>query len=469
MAKKATDPVGELVQETIDMKKQALVFVNAKRSAEAVAEDLAKRYPVQYPDLAKKVLKALQQPTKQCRRLAFCIERGTAFHHAGLVAKQRHLIEEAFNKGELKVIAATPTLAMGVNTSAFRVIIRDLHRFDGYMQEIQVLEYLQMAGRAGRPDFHDTHGEAITIAKTTSDGEWIKERYWEGEPEPIYSKLASLPALRTAVLSLYASRFVKSRKELLDFFSRTFFAYQYRNTTKLNEKILDVEEQLEEWGFLHSEQATPIGRRVSQLYIDPYSAHLLLEGIQSKKPKTDLGILHLVCSCIELRPLLRLKANDFAQINPESVLPEPSMFSAEYEEYMAAAKTANMLSLWLDEAPEERILEEYDVRPGELRSKIDTGDWLLYSAVELCKLLGTERTAFLRCRLRLKYGVKPEIIPLLRIRGVGRVRARKLYRAGLTSIQQVAAASETQLAKLLGPTTAFKVRQQLAGSAARKL
>jgi helicase len=461
MAKGKSDPVTELVEQTLDQKKQVLVFVNTKRSAESVAEDLAKRYPAQFPDLGKQALKALTSPTKQCRRLAFCLEHGIAFHHAGLVAKQRHLIEDRFIAGDLKVIVATPTLAAGVNVPAFRVIIRDLYRFEGHMKEIPMLEYLQMAGRAGRPDFHDDYGEAVTIAKSESDAAWVEERYWNGEPEPIYSKLASLPALRTAVLSLYASRFVRSRAELIDFFSKTFFAYQYRNIDKLTEKLADVEEQLEEWGFLLKENATPLGRRISQLYIDPYSAYILMQGIMSKKEKTEASIIHLLCLCAEMRPLLRLKAADFATTPViDSLVPEPSMFSPDYEEFLEAAKTASMLDRWMSEAAEELILEEFGVRPGELHAKKDTGDWLLYSATEICKLLSVDRTPFLRTRLRLKYGVKAELVPLLRLKGVGRVRARKLFRAGYTTLPLVASAPTEKLNALLGPLVTKKVREQ---------
>ncbi len=458
---KALDPLSELVDEALLLQKQTLIFVGTKRSAESVAEEQAKRREAQHSEVAKKILKALSSPTTQCRRLAYCVERGCAFHHSGLVAKQRQIVEEEFLKGTIKIISATPTLAAGINLPAFRVIIRDLHRFDGYMQEIPVLEYLQMAGRAGRPDFHDTFGEAITIAKNASDAAWIEERYWNGEPEPIYSKLASLPALRSAILSLYATRFVKTKTELHDFFGKTFFAHQYRSRSKLDEKLEEVQAQLQEWGFLVGEQATPLGRRVSQLYIDPYSAHILLQGIQSKKQKTDGAILHLVCSCIEMRPLLRLKTNDFAQEDVESLLEEPSMFSAEYEDFLQSAKTARMLEKWCSESPEELILEEFAVRPGELHVKKSTGDWILYAATELCRLLQIERSAFLRARLRLKYGVKPELLPLLRIRGVGRMRARTLFNAGLTSIQLVASASDAKLRQLLGEKTASRVREQL--------
>ena len=86
---------------------------------------------------------------------------------------------------------------------------------------------------------------------------------------------------------------------------------------------------------------------------------------------------------------------------------------------------------------------------------------MLYSATELCKLLNVERREFFRARLRLKYGVKAELIPLLRIKGVGRIRARKLFGVGLTTIAAIASAPQNQLEVLLGVQTAAKVRNQL--------
>ncbi|MFB6146051.1 MAG: DEAD/DEAH box helicase, partial [Candidatus Nanohaloarchaea archaeon] len=63
--------------------------------------------------------------------------------------EQRELVEEAFRKGLIRSVSATPTLAAGVNLPAFRVIIRDLKRYTGDgMDFIPVLEYEQMTGRA---------------------------------------------------------------------------------------------------------------------------------------------------------------------------------------------------------------------------------------------------------------------------------------------------------------------------------
>src|SRR3990167_7074642 len=109
----------DLALDTIKIGKQALVFANTKRSAEKTAEDIAKKVKTDNKkliELSESVLKALSRPTKQCERLSNCIKKGIAFHHAGLVAKQRELIEDNFRSGLIKIICCTPTLCLSGDT-----------------------------------------------------------------------------------------------------------------------------------------------------------------------------------------------------------------------------------------------------------------------------------------------------------------------------------------------------------------
>ncbi|MFH2028236.1 MAG: helicase-related protein, partial [Nanoarchaeota archaeon] len=240
-----------LALDTIYMGKQAIVFVNTKKSAEKTAEEIAvKIKDISLNELSEQAIAALTKPTKQCERLSRVVKKGVAFHHAGLVAKQRELIEDNFRSGKIKIICSTPTLAAGLDLPAFRTILKDLRRFGHRgLNYIPVLEYLQMAGRAGRPKF-DSYGEAICIASSEANKDELVDRYINGEPEEIYSKLAVEPVLRMYVLSLIASEFVNEKKELFDFFSKTFFAHQFEDLEKINlliEKILGL---LEEWEFI---------------------------------------------------------------------------------------------------------------------------------------------------------------------------------------------------------------------------
>ena len=482
------EPVLDLALDTISIGKQALIFVNTKRSAEAVAEQVAKKNGVQ-KDLniiADKALKALASPTKQCRRLAYCLERGVAFHHAGLTSKQRSLVEDHFRNGNIKIISATPTLAAGINLPSFRTIIRDLKRFHGTgMISIPVLEYHQMAGRSGRPDFNDEYGEAIVIAKNLHDKKDIIETYVFGEPEAIWSKVSSMPILRTHCLSLIATEFVKDRKQLLEFFNNTFFAHQYHDTKGITKKIDETVGLLKDWGFVQSStnnfssadslmkdelRATPLGRRISQLYLDPLSAHHLILGFSRRKEPRFLPLLHLICGTSEMRPLLRIRMKEYEEVQnkldemiDDLLMKEPSVYDSDYESYLEALKTAMLLDDWAEEKQEEYLLETYSVRPGELRARLEIADWLFYGAAELARLLKVHHyvSPLYRARRRLRYGAKEELFPLLSLKGIGRVRARQLFRNGVRGLGDVKKVEASKLASLIGTKLAVDVKKQV--------
>ena len=227
--KKALD---KLVEDSIKKGGQVLVFVNTRRSTVSVANNLA---PVIEDNLTKKdkgnlnkllktVKKDLPEFTSVDQKLFHCLEKGVAFHNAGLSSVQRRTVEKSFKDRIIKCIVATPTLAAGVNIPAQRVIIRDLWRYDPNfgMHPIPIFEYKQQAGRAGRPRY-DKIGEAITIAKNEGQKEEIFNNYILGEMEPIFSKLGSQAALRTHLLAAISTNFVDSIESIYKFIDSTFY------------------------------------------------------------------------------------------------------------------------------------------------------------------------------------------------------------------------------------------------------
>ncbi|MBI2138553.1 hypothetical protein HYU13_03115 [Candidatus Woesearchaeota archaeon] len=479
-----------LALDTLKIGKQALIFMGTKNGAEKLAEEIAVKIKTSddaLQKLAQEALESLPSPTKQCRRLNACLKKGIAFHHAGLTAKQRSLIEENFKKSVIKIICCTPTLAIGIDLPAYRSIIKDLRRYTQHgMAFIPVLEYLQMAGRAGRPSY-DKEGQAIILAQTESEKEQLTEQYILGEPESIQSKLAVEPVLRTYILSLIASSIVSTRQEIFGFFEKTFWAYQFRDRKQLERKIGQMLELLEEWGFLQDTKkefasadeidearflATPMGKRVSELYLDPYTAHGFILAMQkaSKKPLIDFCFLHMLSSTLEIRPLLRVKAKEYDAVNgivnkfgTALYIQEPNLYDEEYDEYLNAIKTAQFLKEWIEEKDEEYLLESFSIRPGEIRSKIDLADWLCYCAIELGKLLEINHVVkeLLKLRIRIQDGVKEELIPLLKLKGIGRVRARRLFKNGIKSIGDVAASDVVALGQILGKAIALDVKKQV--------
>ncbi|MGB9748984.1 MAG: helicase-related protein [Candidatus Woesearchaeota archaeon] len=486
---KFEDELLDIVYDTIKIGKQALVFVNTKQRAEKTAEFIAKNLKLKsehHEKLAEEALNALPRPTKQCEKLAYCLKSGIAFHHSGLVSKQRHLIEENFRKGVIKVICCTPTLALGVDLPAFRVIVRDLKRYSPRgMNWIPVLEVQQMFGRAGRPKY-DKEGQAICFASSESEIMGLVEHFILGEPEDIYSKLAVEPVFRTYLLSLIATRITTTKSEIFDFFRKTLWAFQFGDFKRIEELINSNLNLLKRWNFIKSESddfasalefskeekftATLLGKRVAELYLDPLTAHYLIKNLLKQKEKTEFSLIQLCTHTLELRPYLNVKVKEFDDYEElvskfeDEILDEiPNSYDEDYDDFLNAFKTAMVFYDWMDEVDEELLLEKYSIRPGELHSKIEILDWLLYGCHEISLILKLKGILNLinKTRLRLRYGVREELLPLLKIVGIGRVRARKLFNNNIKTIGELKKTPYSLLSKLLGEKTAEKIKEQI--------
>jgi len=493
------DDVAAVVDDTLAMNKQAIFFMLTRKKAEQLAQKLApfieqKLLPKEklfLKKLAEKLENVLETPTEQCKMLASLAARGIAFHHAGLMQKQRELIEDAFREGKLKVVVATPTLAMGINMPAFRVVIPSLYRYTELgMQQISVAEYKQMAGRSGRPKF-DSSGQALLFARSEEEKEKLFDSYIHGVPEEVESMLAHEQVLRTQLLALIASQLVFDLKSLEKFFEKSFYFKQYGNISALNKKISKLIDELAEYGFIIIEDeklnATPLGKRVAELYLDPVSAHNMLGHLRQKP--TELAALYCLVDTTEFSPwpaITKAKREELFHelLARQEELRIDAMRAYFMDEYVVDKfNAALMLEEWINEVSEQAIMESYNMQPGILYSKLLICDWLSYAASELAKLLGADENAskmpsleeqssvpqdykktavfFQILRKRLKYGVKEELLELVELRGIGRVRARRLYRAGIKTIADVKKTNIADLERILGKKVAESIKAQL--------
>lgn len=522
---------------------QCLVFTNSRKNAVGFAKKaglvIQSNLTAEEKNELSKIAAEItdQSDTDASKTLAFCIQSGVAFHHAGLSSAQREIVEKTFLSGKIKLISSTPTLAAGLNLPARRVIIAAWRRYDSNdgMQPISVMEYKQMAGRAGRPHL-DPYGESVLIATKEPDVDKLKEMYIEAAPESVESKLGAENALRTHVLSTISNRFAHTREQLLDFFKSTFFAHQkgLLSTIALKtmiDKCLDflidagmcfedkemkgkensnpdsMDSLSEKSGpFVTADRlaadksvsdkngsekvgpvdkkdfgktedsfplsATKFGSLVSKLYLDPLSASILLENIQKAEKTgmelTDISLLHLICMTTDMH-LLYLKSNDymwiveFAAENQEHFISMPSSAkAADFEWFLGELKTAVLLYRWISEVPENEISKEFDVGEGDIRQFSETAAWIANAGARLLKMSGlASGNLFSDLELRLKYGASVELLPLLKIRGIGRVRARKLYSAGFKSKESFKPADFATVSGLVGPKIAEKLYQEL--------
>ncbi len=476
-----------LFKDTLMKGKQIIFFLTSRRNTEFLAKKLANSINEEIgsetlkklESVSEKLLNILETPTTQCKLLSDVVKKGVAFHHAGLLMEQRNLIESAFKNNLIKCICATPTLAVGVNLPAYRVVVRDLKRYNGYGSDwIPVLEYAQQAGRAGRPGY-DTKGEALTISRTEEEQKAIFERYVRGENEEIYSKLSAEPILRTHVLSLISDLFARHKETLLDFFKSTFWAYQFKGDTELENKVLNVLDELIEWGFVETEKenyvCTSLGRRVSELYLDPLSAHRILSSFNNLNnvKLNEVSLLQLIVNCVEMHHLLRVSSKDYPLITrliseweQNLLIKEPSPFDYYYENYLSSIKTVFAFIEWINEKDDEYLRKNFNLAPGILRSMLFISDWLLYSVGELAKIVleAEERKKVIslvrELRIRMKYGVKRELLELISLKGIGRKRARKLFNAGIKNLHDFLT-NEKTCKELIGEKTFERVKKSL--------
>ena len=483
-----SDPVVSLAIDTVYEGGQSLVFLSTRRAAVSMATKIAKILPkllskMQQRALAEVADEILRRGTRtqQSEKLAELVKRGVAFHHAGLHYEHRKVIENTFRQNIIKIICATPTLAAGVNLPARRVIIRDYYRYESDLGRypIPILEYKQQAGRAGRPKY-DKYGEAILIAKSEEEKKQLFETYIFGEPEKIWSKLANEQVLRTHVLSTVAAGYANSEKSLLKFINETFYAYQYdpENIKSVIRRILNflITEEL----LVEREQVflpTPLGKRASELYIDPLTAVIIRDGLLNaeKEKATTLSFLHLISHTPDMVKLY-LRRKDYQKfmeivdMHYDEFLVEVPDYLAqptEYEWFLSEVKVAQLLQDWIDEKTEDEILENYGIGSGDLLRIVETADWLLYAAEEIAKIIKRDDliSEIWKVRQRVKHGVREELLELVRLKGIGRVRARILYRYGFKTIFDLQKATVRELLSLplIGPEIVKNIKKQIGG------
>jgi len=375
------------------------------------------------------------------------IQKGVAFHHAGLPNQTRTRVEDMFRKGKIKVISATPTLAAGINLPARAVLIRDITRYsDGYSDYLSNGEIRQMMGRAGRAGY-DKKGYAYVYASSDQGFERSLE-YLKGETEPVISQMNQESLIRFNILALISSGLAVTQDQIMGFFGRTLMSHQKRmnGIPKLTERTIEF---LKEYNFIsevrETMKATRFGELVSNLYIDPTAAITIREYLE--KPFSENTAIYTAVLASDAG-FIGIGRDDYPMI--DNFLSRNGI--EDYtDESMQAAKVSMIMIDWINETPIREMEEKFNIGYGDIQSRSSTIEWLLYSMARLSSLYRPEVQRNLdNLALRVREGVKEEIIMLTTIPGIGRVRARRLYRSGFQTIESVAMADEKKLSSIFG-------------------
>lgn len=210
--------------KTYSPEKPALVFVSSRRQTRLTAIDLttyivAEDNPHKWVHMSDQEMQSVISLVKD-QNLKSVLAFGIGIHHAGLHERDRKLVEELFLHQKIQVLIATATLAWGINLPAHLVVIKGTEYFNGKVQryvDFPITDVMQMAGRAGRPQF-DTTGVAVVLVQDSKKD--FYKRFLH-EPFPVESSL--IGALPEHLNAEIVAGTISSKQQCLDYLTWTYF------------------------------------------------------------------------------------------------------------------------------------------------------------------------------------------------------------------------------------------------------
>ena len=244
---------------------------------------------------------------------------------------------------------------------------------------------------------------------------------------------------------------------------------------KFVERILPEEELTvdSEWKAMH------FGTMTSNFYLDVEDAIIYRDDLEyaealvenSEITVTELTWLYLLVkakSFVKLVPrredlgILIPYIENHADNLIEEEIWDPG--NPHFESFAQAVKHAWILEEWIGEYPEKEIVEHFNIGQGDLHRVVETAQWLIRALCQVSAIFEHKRfdQPLYDISQRIQYGIKAELLPLIELRGIGRVRARKLYHEGFKTLIDIQKATIEQLSAvpLLGPELAKKIQAQ---------
>jgi superfamily II RNA helicase len=215
------------------------------------------------------------------------IQRGIAFHHAGMLPTLKEVIERLFTSRLLKVIFTTETFALGINMPSRTVIFDELRKYYGrYVRNLKTRDFYQMAGRAGRRGIDKEGFVYCRVNPNRINLDEVK-RIIYGKPEEVKSQLNTSYA---TVLNLYE----KYKDELFKIYPLSLHYFQSRKHQR-QEALRLIEAKLKllkEFGYIAGGSLTKKGQFAKTVYgYELILSELYDQNILEQLDEFGLGVL----------------------------------------------------------------------------------------------------------------------------------------------------------------------------------
>ena len=373
----------------------------------------------------------------------------TEFHNADLELKERIKTEKSFQnrKNGIRVLVSTSTLAYGRNLPARNVIIVGVHRG---LNKVDSMDIIQESGRAGRFGIDDAGFVYLIIPEGTTN-HW--EKVFEN-PRVVNSVLNEKATLAFHVLAKIQTRNIKNESDLFSWYKRSL---AYKQDLKHFEKK-DAEILIDELinmqminKFYNKLQITGLGRVSAWLYFSPYDVYswyknfnkifetgvsddVVISWALADIPSNDFGYIR--------KDLKRECDNWRYNLNNQGIYPTnalPSVIGAYNALFAQDHKGFD--------AYKRNIIFDIDRRCQALKL-ID--NYAIWEKLELWETLP----------LRIKYGVSEKMVDLVRLPGIGKIRAKKLWDAGFKTLKNIAPENKKiELLRIFKPDIVKKIQK----------
>ncbi len=480
------DIIVPLAKKLIAAGEKILVFRNQRGAAQGCANYLATDLKLSPATEAIQKLPNLDQSSAS-QLLRTCLAGGTAFHTSNLSREERETVESSFREpfGPVKALAATTTVAAGINTPASTVIIAEQEFLGEDGRAFTVAEYKNMAGRAGRLGFSET-GKSIILAENSIKRNQLFQRYVLGRIENMTSSFDP-HSLNTWVVRLLAQVKSVPRRDIPAMLGNTYGGYlatlaDAQWPRRMEGELASLIERMLSLGLLEEEgeqvQLTLLGKACGNSSLTFESALRLVELLRSFSSWRLSGTMLIALIQIlqesddVYTPLSRRGVGEQKRVQQaferydREIVNSLQRYAGDTLIFQKRCKRASILFDWIRGVPLEKIEKEFtfnsfagEIQAGHVRGFADSARFRLRSAHQIAMIVVPQSLCsedeFETLMQQLEVGLPASALGLLDLSlPLGRGEYLSLFANNIRSTSDIWHLKKDELANLLGDVRA---------------
>lgn len=488
-------PLLHAAQALTSRGESCLIFMKSRYEVRSFAKELADYLNLHCAEESCQRLKS-SEPTRARDALLHTLQHGVGFHYSDLLTDERFIVEEAFRKGEIRVLVATSTLAKGLNLPVDNVFISHEkwlysdRNGNGENVPLSLSEFENMAGRAGRYGYRNEPSRAILIASTEEEKERLLSWYIEQSISPAFLP-NDIPSIGPHTFSIIASYQTVTMEQVETFFKSSWHGWESQYNRCEQDSF---QAWTKNWidfavrkGFcvmknLHHFSLTPRGQLVATKGVSTDTVEQLEQWLNVVRgrdwdeldalficaltPDGWLPQFELSTSEVQSKIYLDLLKQSHIQTPWDVMTPLQKFLQGLVEPNLRevkALKVAFVLREWICGSSFAAIEDNFAVSAGQVVLAGLRIAWILDALSQLAELMFIDNAnAFRLLSEQVRHGLPAELLPLARQTDglLTHSQMLTLHRAGISTCEQIASSTIAELRKYLPENIIPLIKQQ---------